>query len=184
MYVSVKIQVYMYQEELKMNENHLFINRRTLAIRKIEHPEFQSEIIHSDGVQYAADSPVKILFDYCMLTGSTLKGSMDGSRHKLGVEDLNVPFILDPVTCLTVMPTHVPNDPDNMWVFPEHVLRTAVYTRKTSVIEFVGGKQLQVHVPINELNLLLKRAERFKALVSKRRVQSYLITKRRDKKGK
>ncbi len=67
-----------------MNENHLFINRHTLAIRKIEHPEFQSEIIHADGVQYAVDSPVKILFDYCMLTGSTLKGSMDGSRHKLG----------------------------------------------------------------------------------------------------
>ncbi|XKE69225.1 competence protein ComK [Jeotgalibacillus malaysiensis] len=69
--------------------------------------------------------------------------------------------MLDPVTCLTVIPTHVPNDPDNMWVFTEHVLKAkaSVYTRKTLTNEFAEGKQLKVHTPINKLNFLLKRAK-------------------------
>ncbi|MDZ5711318.1 competence protein ComK [Jeotgalibacillus haloalkalitolerans] len=161
-----------------MKENHLLINRNTLAIRKIEHPEFQSEIIHADGVQYAADSPMKILFDCCILAGSTLKGNIDASRHKLGVKDSIVPVILDPVTKLIVMPTHVPNDPENIWIFPEHVLETNVYTRKNSVIEFTGGKKLLVNLPLFELKRQLKRTERFRAM---RRVQSFMIMKRDDK---
>ena len=164
-----------------MIENYLLINRHTLAIRKIEHPEFQTEVMYADGVIYSTDSPVKMLFDYCIRTGSSLRGNMDAAKFRLGVEDPIVPIILNPFTKLMVMPTHVPNKQDNVWIFPNHVSKVAAYKDETSVITFVGGRQCFVRCQVAELNGYLDRAERLEVMADRKNMKSFLVMRRKDR---
>ncbi|KIL46719.1 hypothetical protein KP77_28460 [Jeotgalibacillus alimentarius] len=159
--------------EKKVNVTAM-VDENTLALLRAKGNVYRSMMMCKEGIKYSSHSPITLLNDCCMLTGSTMLGSMAATTARLGKEG-DIPFIVNPFKRIIVMPTHSPLDADNLWIFPQHIQAIHFHTRTATIIEFTNRQKLVVNLPLRRLNQKMMHAQKLREISLRDRSQGFWL---------
>nr|WP_276106867.1 competence protein ComK [Listeria costaricensis] len=128
------------------------INPHTMMILpKITDGELHSEILELNARYISKFTPFEIIKTSCKLYGASFIGRKDGTKHLIGVTH-KPPLIIDPLTFTYAFPTASPQNPNCIWVFPQHIRDYDSFKINQTAIQFANLNTYEIDISLHSFN--------------------------------
>lgn len=131
-----------------------------------------TQVVTEHQIYMVAEKAEAYLENWCLVHGSSLRGSADVVRHHLKITQ-KLPVLVNPHGSLFFFPTLSRDHPDCIWINAAKVLKLKESENGT-LVRFAGG-ELQLDIGIRSIRMQMKRCE----LLKSRLYQPYPPTFRR-----
>lgn len=149
------------------------INDSTLAILPTE--SLTSTILE-ENYRYEVDQrPLSILNYSCNYFGSSYSGRREGSRVILN-SGYKLPVLVEDSQNIIFFPTVSPDSDDCVWLALNKIIsyEAGADSRHETVVEFVNGQKIILHVSIQSFKNQLLRASRLESVIRNRKQEKII----------
>jgi competence protein ComK len=150
-----------------MLENNYLINKETVYF----YGEFDKEgqlstrFIRGYNSYCVNVSPQKLIDESLKKFGSSLRGSLDGSKEIIGNKNMR-PIVINAYLGIFLFPSKSPNKPDCVWFSLLHVLNTESIDRNKTKVYLSYGHTLIIDMKESNFNRRLNRTLELRRKIS------------------
>lgn len=150
-----------------MLKNNYLINKETVYIFGEFDKDGQlcSRVIHGYTAYSVKLSSQRLIDESLKKFGSSLRGSLDGSKEILGNKNMR-PIVINAYLGIYLFPSKSPSKPDCVWFSLIHVLNTESISRNKTKVYLSYGHTIMIDMKESTFNRKLNRTLELRRVVS------------------
>ncbi|WP_233144133.1 competence protein ComK [Lottiidibacillus patelloidae] len=137
------------------------ITTQTLYLEKVNHPDHLTKIKNANENEavFSKNSWKKLMDEACIISGSTYEGRRKAIQKTFQyIQRTVIPVF--PEHGVVAVPTHSPDNDENIWLFFHHVLNIIEIDKNSVEVIFSNGEKKRINVSYESLDKQLMRAAR------------------------